>query len=110
MKKTDNGIYYEITKEGSGAKHTQGTFSVNYTLTLLSGEQIDSSEGRGPFEFVAGQNMVIPGWEESVLDMRPGERRTVVLPPELAYGERGAGGVIPPNSFLVFQLELLGVK
>ncbi|GMO17664.1 MAG: peptidylprolyl isomerase [Spirochaetaceae bacterium] len=112
MKKNDSGIYYEITKEGRGDKPASGqNVSVNYNLSFLSGETIDASNMHGgPFVFKAGNGEVIPGWEQSVLDMKPGEARTVVLPPELAYGDRGAGDVIPPNTFLVFKLELVKVE
>lgn len=108
-KKNSDGIYYEITKEGSGKKPAAGQkVSVNYELSLLSGEAIDASALHGgPFEFTAGAGEVIPGWEQSVMDMKTGESRTVILPPELAYGEQGAGGVIPPNAFLVFKLGLV---
>lgn len=110
--KTDSGIYYIINKEGTGIKPAKGNkVFVNYKLSLLSGEVIDSSDVHGgPFEFVVGSNGVIPGWEHSILDMKAGEKRTVVLPPELAYGASGAGGVIPPNSFLVFDMELVKIQ
>ncbi|MDR2509728.1 MAG: peptidylprolyl isomerase [Spirochaetaceae bacterium] len=111
-KKSESGIYYTITKEGGGPKPSRGqTVSVNYKLTLLSGDVIDESASRGePFSFQAGSGGVIPGWEESVMDMKAGEKRTVVIPPELGYGEAGAQGVIPPNSYLVFDIELLPIK
>ncbi|GHV85684.1 peptidylprolyl isomerase [Spirochaetia bacterium] len=111
--KTDaNGVQYVIQKEGNGAKPQQGnTVQVNYTGMFLSGEVFDASAAHGgPLEFQAGMGQVISGWDKSVLDMKIGEKRVVVIPPELAYGERGAGGVIPPNSFLVFEMELVGIK
>lgn len=111
-KKTDSGIYYVITKQGNGAKPANGkTAAVNYSLRLLSGGGvIDASNGK-PLEFEIGGGGLISGWEESVKDMKTGEKRTAVLPPELAYGATGAGGgVIPPNAYLVFDLELVSVK
>jgi peptidylprolyl isomerase len=78
---------------------------------FLSGEVFDSSDvNGGPIELQTGVRQVIPGWDETFLDMRQGERRLVVIPPELAYGDRGAGNVIPPNTFLVFEMELIQIK
>ena len=93
------------------------TASVNYTGWLYSesaadnkGKQFDSSIGRGPFEFKLGSGQVIRGWDQGVQGMKVGGQRRLVLPPEFAYGSRGAGGVIPPNATLVFDVELLGVR
>jgi len=108
-----SGIKYVIQKKGTGNKPAAGkTVQVNYRGMFLSGQVFDSSETRGrPFEFIVGVGQVIKGWEETVMDMQVGEKRLAVIPPELAYGERGAGnGFIPPNSFLVFEMELIGVK
>lgn len=107
-----SGIRYLVIKEGTGAKPAPGkTVAVNYKGMFLSGEVFDASDFHGgPIEFQAGAGRIIPGWEETVLDMRPGEKRLAVIPPELAYGERGAGGVIPPNAFLVFEMELVRVR
>ncbi|MCL1927167.1 MAG: FKBP-type peptidyl-prolyl cis-trans isomerase [Treponema sp.] len=78
---------------------------------FISGEVFDASDAHGgPLEFQAGMGQLIPGWDKTVLDMKLGEKRLVVIPPELAYGARGAGGVIPPNAFLVFEMELAGIK
>jgi len=110
---TPSGVKYVIQKKGTGNKPAPGkTVQVNYRGSFLSGQVFDSSDTRGkPLEFPAGVGAVIKGWDEMVLDMQVGEKRLAILPPELAYGERGAGnGVIPPNSFLVFEMELVGVK
>ncbi|MCL1812474.1 MAG: peptidylprolyl isomerase [Treponema sp.] len=107
-----NGVQYIIQKQGTGAKPAQGsTVLVNYKGMFISGEVFDASDAHGgPLEFQAGMGQLIPGWDKTVLDMKLGEKRLVVIPPELAYGERGAGGVIPPNAFLVFEMELTGIK
>ncbi|MCL2126917.1 MAG: peptidylprolyl isomerase [Treponema sp.] len=110
---TPSGIRFVIQKGGTGAKPSPGkTVRVNYKGALLSGQVFDSSDTQGrPFEFPAGVGRVIKGWDEMVMDMKIGEKRVAIIPPELAYGERGAGnGIIPPNSFLVFEMELVGVK
>lgn len=96
--------------EGTEAK-TGNTVFVHYTGTLLDGKKFDSSLDRGqPFSFVLGRGQVIPGWEQGILGMKVGGKRKLIIPPSLAYGEKGAGGVIPPNSTLVFEVELLNVK
>ena len=108
-RKSASGIHYTIVREGSGAKPAAGDLvTVHYTGLFLDGRVFDSSVNRGsPLQFQAGSGRVIPGWDESVLDMRVGEKRTVILPPGLAYGDRGAGGVIPPGAHLLFEIELL---
>ncbi len=107
-----SGIRYVILKQGDGAKPAAGkTVSVNYKGMFLSGEVFDASEFHGgPIELQAGAGRVIRGWEETILDMKLGEKRLVVLPPELAYGERGAAGIIPGNAFLVFEMELVKIR
>ena len=109
---TSSGIRYIIQREGSGGRPARGrTVNVHYTGRLLDGTVFDDSRNRGqPLEFQVGTGRVIPGWDESVMAMRIGERRLVIIPPELGYGDRGAGGVIPPNSFLIFEMELISVR
>jgi peptidylprolyl isomerase len=107
-----SGIYYIIQREGTGPKAGSGrSVSVNYKGMFLSGEVFDNSDLHGPLEFQTGSGQIIPGFDEAVTDMQQGEKRLVALPPELAYGERGAGnGAIPGNSFLVFELELAQIR
>ena len=106
------------TVVGKGKEAVAGkTVEVHYTGWLHEpkapqkrGKQFDSSVGRGPFSFPLGGGRVIKGWDEGVAGMKVGGKRTLVIPPELAYGKRGAGGVIPPDATLVFDVELLDVK
>ena len=109
---TASGIRYIIQQQGTGNKPTRGrTVSVNYVGRLLNGTVFDDSNLRGrPIEFQVGTGRVIQGWDEMVMDMRVGEKRLVIIPPELGYGDRGAGGVIPPNSFLIFEMELMSFR
>ena len=112
LKTDSNNVQYIIQKPGSGARPNRGsTVQVNYKGMFITGEVFDESDAHGgPLEFQAGMGQLIEGWDKTVLDMQLGEKRLVVLPPELAYGERGAGGVVPPNAFLVFEMELTGIK
>ena len=111
-----NGLKYTDTKTGDGAAATSGNkVSVHYTGWLYNngakGAKFDSSVDRGqPFQFTLGAHQVIAGWDEGVAGMKVGGKRTLIIPPELGYGARGAGGVIPPNATLMFDVELLGVQ
>ena len=113
---TSSGLQIIDTKAGSGASPRQGqTAVVHYTGWLYEngakGKKFDSSVDRGqPFEFPVGQGRVIKGWDEGVATMKIGGKRTLIVPAALGYGARGAGGVIPPNATLMFDVELLGVK
>ena len=104
---TDTGLRYVVLKKGSGGKPVFGAaVTVHYSGMLMDGTVFDSSVDRGkPAQLQIGR--VIPGWNEALMDMSRGEKRTLIIPPELAYGERGYQGVIPPNAFLVFEVELL---
>jgi peptidylprolyl isomerase len=112
---TASGLQMEDTKVGTGAEAKAGaTVTVHYTGWLLEngarGKKFDSSVDRGePFKFPLGGGRVIKGWDEGVQGMKVGGKRTLTIPPELGYGARGAGGVIPPGATLVFEVELLGV-
>jgi FKBP-type peptidyl-prolyl cis-trans isomerase len=111
-----NGLKYTDTKTGDGATATPGNkVSVHYTGWLYNngakGAKFDSSVDRGqPFQFTLGAHQVIAGWDEGVAGMKVGGKRTLIIPPELGYGARGAGGVIPANATLMFDVELLGVQ
>jgi len=116
MKTTPSGLQYEDAVLGTGASPKPGqTCVMHYTGWLFEnktkGKKFDSSLDRGqPFEFPIGQGRVIQGWDEGVATMKVGGKRTLVIPPSIGYGVRGAGGVIPPNATLLFEVELLGVK
>jgi FKBP-type peptidyl-prolyl cis-trans isomerase len=116
MNTTPSGLQYEDTTLGEGAVASAGQHvQVHYTGWLYQdgqqGAKFDSSHDRNdPFEFSLGAGMVIRGWDEGVAGMKVGGKRTLIIPPELGYGARGAGGVIPPNATLKFDVELLGTN
>lgn len=113
---TASGLKIEDTKAGEGASPSTGQICVmHYTGWLYEngqrGRKFDSSLDRGqPFEFPIGTGRVIKGWDEGVASMKVGGKRTLIIPPELGYGARGAGGVIPPNATLIFDVELLDIR
>ena len=113
---TPSGLRITDSKIGTGATPRAGQICVmHYTGWLYQngkkGEKFDSSLDRGkPFEFMIGRRQVIAGWDEGVATMKVGGKRTLIIPPELGYGARGAGNVIPPNATLIFDVELLDVK
>ncbi len=109
---TSSGLSYIDLVTGSGEEAQAGDrVTVHYTGYLMSGKKFDSSVDRNePFAFLLGAGQVIRGWEEGVASMRVGGKRKLIIPPSQAYGERGAGGVIPPNAELVFDVELLKVQ
>jgi len=109
--KTPSGLVIEELVVGSGAAAAAGQrVSVHYTGWLTDGKKFDSSRDRGdPFVFPLGRGQVIRGWDEGVAGMKVGGKRKLTIPPGLGYGARGAGGVIPPNATLVFEVELLSV-
>jgi peptidylprolyl isomerase len=110
--KTESGLYYKITRPGTGAQPKRGqTILAHYEGRLVDGRVFDSSYARKqPLEFAVGIGQVIPGWDEGLLSMKVGEKRTLIIPPQLGYGARGAGGVIPPNAWLIFDVELVDLK
>jgi peptidylprolyl isomerase len=116
MTTTSSGLQFEDTVVGTGAAPATGqTCVMHYTGWLYQdgkkGAKFDSSLDRGqPFEFPIGTGRVIKGWDEGVATMKIGGKRTLIIPPALGYGARGAGAVIPPNATLIFDVELLGVK
>ena len=111
-KVTSSGLAYKIIKKGTGAKAEAGkTVSVHYTGKLSNGTKFDSSYDRNqPIEFELGRGRVIKGWDEGISLLNVGSKATFIIPPDLAYGARGAGGVIPPNATLIFDVELVEVK
>ena len=109
---TPSGLQYVELEEGTGATPQPGqTVVVHYTGTLEDGTKFDSSRDRGqPFRFKIGVGQVIKGWDEGVGTMKVGGRRQLIIPADLGYGARGAGGVIPPNATLIFDVELLKIS
>ncbi|MDO8435883.1 MAG: FKBP-type peptidyl-prolyl cis-trans isomerase [bacterium] len=113
LKEQNGGLKIEVIQEGQGkTAENENIVSVHYTGTLLDGTKFDSSRDRGvPFSFTLGAGQVIKGWDIGVLGMKVGEKRKLTIPPELGYGEKGTpGGPIPPNAFLIFEVELLSIQ
>ncbi len=108
---TTSGLQIEKLVDGTGASPKTGDrVTVHYTGWLTNGTKFDSSVDRGqPFVFTIGRGQVIGGWDQGVATMKVGDKVRLTIPPELGYGARGAGGVIPPNATLIFEVELLGV-
>ncbi len=109
---TDSGLKYIDLVAGEGATPQSGQgVSVHYTGLLENGKKFDSSHDRNkPFNFTIGIGRVIQGWDEGVMTMQVGGKRKLIIPPELGYGAQGAGGVIPPNAILIFEVELLAIR
>lgn len=109
---TATGLQYEDMQVGTGESPKAGqTVIVHYTGWLTDGSKFDSSVDRGqPFEFSIGRGQVIKGWDEGVMSMKVGGKRKLTIPADLGYGARGAGGVIPPNATLIFEVDLLGLR
>ncbi|QQS16257.1 MAG: FKBP-type peptidyl-prolyl cis-trans isomerase [Candidatus Moraniibacteriota bacterium] len=109
----DSGLKIETTQEGTGDQVVKSgdTITVHYTGRLMDGTKFDSSVDRGtPFTFTIGAGQVIKGWDEGLLGMKVGEKRTLTIPADKGYGATGAGGVIPPNATLIFDTELISIK
>ncbi|KXX74436.1 hypothetical protein MMYC01_207923 [Madurella mycetomatis] len=107
------GLTIEVQAEGTGDIETKrgDSIDVHYRGTLTNGNKFDASYDRGkPLNFTVGEGQVIKGWDEGLLGMKVGEKRKLIIPPELAYGSRGAGNVIPPNATLIFETELVSIK
>ena len=113
LARNSDGTFSKLLKVGSGASPTAGqTVSVLYKGMFIDGRVFDQSSAHGgaPIQFQVGMHQVIPGWDKVLMTMKKGEKRLVVFPPELGYGAAGAGGVIPPNAYLAFEMELVDIK
>jgi len=110
-RKAESGVFFEITNEGSGSDLKPGqTLTMKYRGYLLNGTVFDDSDMHKPLEFQVGRGQLIPGFDSQALQMKVGEKRTIVIPPELAYGAAGVPGVIPADSYIAFDLELLSAR
>lgn len=111
MTQTESGLFYKILQASEGTKPTKGQLvSVHYTGKLKNGKVFDSSHHRGkPIQFPVGVGQVIPGWDEGIMLLEEGTKAKLVIPSDLGYGARGAGGVIPPNATLIFEVELVKI-
>ena len=109
---TESGLFYKVIEEGSGAQPNKGqTVRVHYAGFLMNGQKFDSSFDRNdPIEIQIGVGQVIPGWDEGIMLLKEGTKAKLIIPPNLAYGASGAGGVIPPNATLIFDVQLISVK
>jgi FKBP-type peptidyl-prolyl cis-trans isomerase len=112
VKTTESGLKYIVLEEGTGKAPQKGaTIVAEYTGWLTDGKKFDSSKDHpGEFEFQVGLGQVIPGWDEALSAMKVGERRKLIVPADLGYGAEGAGGVIPPNATLIFEVKLVKIK
>ena len=107
-RKSPSGLKYVVLRQGKGDKPTRGqTIDAHYIGRFLDGRIFDQSYGRGPFTFAVGTGQVIKAWDEALMDMRLGEKRVLIVPPDLGYGKQGAGKAIPPNTTLFFEVERL---
>lgn len=107
-RKTPSGLKYVLLRQGKGDKPTRGqTIDAHYVGRFMDGRIFDQSYGRGPFSFAVGTGQVIRAWDEALMDMRLGEKRALIVPPDLGYGKQGAGKAIPPNTTLFFEVERL---
>ena len=107
-KRTPKGVYYVVTKAAEGITLQPGdTANTIYTGKLINGVTFDSNVGKAPFSLIVGMGQVIPGWDSGLMALKKGEKAILMIPSSLAYGERGAGGAIPPNSVLIFDIEVL---
>jgi len=107
-RKTSSGLKYVVLRQGKGDKPQKGqTIDAHYIGRFMDGRIFDQSYGRGAFSFAVGTGKVIRAWDEALMDMRLGEKRALIVPPDLGYGKQGAGNVIPPNTTLFFEVERL---
>lgn len=105
-RKAPSGLKYVLVREGKGNKPTKGQLiDAHYVGRFMDGRIFDQSFGRGPFSFAVGTGEVIKAWDEALIDMKIGEKRVLIVPPDMAYGKRGAGNLIPPNTTLFFEVE-----